>query len=78
MFSYHGFLIMLKKILKKVLTNYIPLWYYVYVPLRYTTKTERILQMRKEMYEELIQLGFTPEEAWEQISEMDFAEDYED
>ena len=34
--------------------------------------------MRKEMYEELIQLGFTPEEAWEQISEMDFAEDYED
>ena len=34
--------------------------------------------MRKEMYEELIQLGFTPEEALEQISEMDFAEDYED
>ena len=60
------------------MTNYIPMWYYVYVPNRYTTKTERILPMRKEMYEELIQLGFAPEEALEQISEMDFAEDYED
>ena len=33
--------------------------------------------MRKEIYEELIQMGFTPEEAWEQISEMEFAEDCE-
>ena len=34
--------------------------------------------MRKEMYEELIGLGYTPDEALERISEMDFAEDYED
>ena len=33
--------------------------------------------MRKEMYEELVAIGYTPDEAWEQISEMDFAEDYE-
>ena len=33
---------------------------------------------RKEMYEQLIQLGYTPAEALEQIAEMDFAEDYED
>ena len=33
--------------------------------------------MRKEMYEELINLGYTSDEAWEMISEMDFAEDYE-
>ena len=33
--------------------------------------------MRKEVYEELIELGYSPEEAWEKISEMEFAEDYE-
>ena len=33
---------------------------------------------RKEIYEELINLGYTSEEAWEQISEMEFAEDYEE
>lgn len=31
--------------------------------------------MRKEIYEELIKLGFTPEDAWEQIAEMEFTED---
>ena len=30
---------------------------------------------RLEIYEELILLGYTPEEAWEQISAMDFADD---
>jgi hypothetical protein len=30
---------------------------------------------RLEMYEELIRMGFTPDEAWEQISAMDFADD---
>ena len=34
--------------------------------------------MKNEVYEELINLGITPDEAWEQISEMEFAEDYED
>lgn len=29
------------------------------------------------MYEELIQLGYTASDAWEAISKMDFAEDYE-
>ena len=33
--------------------------------------------MRKDIYEELIKLGYTPEEAWELIAEMDFAEDTE-
>lgn len=33
--------------------------------------------MRKEIYEELIAQGYTPDEAWEQISEMEFAEDCE-
>lgn len=33
--------------------------------------------MRKEMYDELIMLGYTPDEAWEMISQMEFAEDYE-
>lgn len=31
---------------------------------------------RKETYKELISMGYKPEEAWEQISKMDFAEDY--
>ena len=30
---------------------------------------------RLEMYEELILLGYTPDEAWEQISVMEFADD---
>lgn len=33
--------------------------------------------MRTDMYEELINLGYTPDEAWEMISEMDFADDNE-
>lgn len=30
---------------------------------------------RLEVYEELILLGYTPDEAWEQISAMTFADD---
>lgn len=30
---------------------------------------------RLEMYEEFILLGYTPDEAWEQISAMDFVDD---
>ena len=33
--------------------------------------------MRKEIYEELINLGYTSDEVWEMISEMEFEEDYE-
>lgn len=35
-------------------------------------------QSRKEMYEELIHLGLTHSEAWEQIESMEFAEDEEE
>ena len=35
-------------------------------------------QSRKETYEELIHLGLTPFEAWEQIEQMEFAEDEEE
>lgn len=42
-----------------------------------TIQTKGFLKMRKEIYEELIGLGYTSEEAWEQISEMEFADDYE-
>lgn len=34
-------------------------------------------KMRKEIYEELIKLSYTPDESWEMISEMEFEEDYE-
>ena len=34
-------------------------------------------QSRKETYEELILLGYTPQEAWAEIEKMDFEEDYE-
>ena len=30
---------------------------------------------RKDIYDQLIHLGYSPMEAWEYISEMDFAED---
>ena len=33
--------------------------------------------MRKEIYEELIELGYTSDEAWERISGMEFADDCE-
>ncbi len=33
---------------------------------------------RKDTYDELIQLGYTPDEAWEQIAEMEFSEDEEE
>ena len=33
---------------------------------------------RQEIYEQLIRMGYSPEEAWEAIAEMDFAEDYDD
>lgn len=33
---------------------------------------------RQEIYEELIQMGYSAEEAWAAISEMDFAEDYDE
>lgn len=33
---------------------------------------------RQEIYEELIQMGYSSEEAWAAISEMDFAEDEEE
>ena len=33
--------------------------------------------MRKEMYEELIMLGYAPGEAWEMISQMELSEDCE-
>lgn len=33
--------------------------------------------MRSEMYEELKRLGYSDEEIWEMISQMDFAEDYD-
>jgi hypothetical protein len=36
-----------------------------------------VIKMRKEIYEELINLGYAPDEVWEMISEMEFAEDYE-
>lgn len=32
---------------------------------------------RQETYEQLLKIGYSPEEAWEAMSEMDFAEDYE-
>lgn len=35
-------------------------------------------QSRKEIYEELIILGYTPQEAWAEIEKMDFAEDEEE
>lgn len=35
-------------------------------------------QSRKEIYEELIHLGLTPSETWEQIEQMEFAEDEEE
>lgn len=35
-------------------------------------------QSRKETYEELIHLGLTPSETWEQIEQMEFAEDEEE
>lgn len=46
--------------------------------LRLCWLTKGAMEMRKEIYEELIALGYTPDEAWEQISQMEFAEDYED
>lgn len=33
---------------------------------------------RQETYEQLIKMGYSPEESWEAIAEMDFAEDYDD
>ena len=33
---------------------------------------------RKATYEELILLGLTPSEVWEQINQMEFAEDEEE
>ena len=48
----------------------------VTIPDSHAMKGEK--EMRKELYEELIMLGLTPDEALEQISEMEFAEDYED
>lgn len=33
---------------------------------------------RKELYDFLIGLGYTPDEAWEEISNYDLAEDYEE
>lgn len=35
-------------------------------------------QSRKDTYDELVSLGYTPEEAWEQIEQMEFAEDEEE
>lgn len=35
-------------------------------------------QSRKDTYEELILLGLTPEEAWEQIEQIQFVEDEEE
>lgn len=35
-------------------------------------------ESRKETYEELINLGLTPVEAWEEIEKMDFEEDEEE
>lgn len=32
---------------------------------------------RQETFQQLLKLGYSPEEAWEAIAEMDFAEDYE-
>ena len=32
---------------------------------------------RQETFQQLLKLGYSPEEAWEAITEMDFAEDYE-
>lgn len=34
-------------------------------------------ESRRETYEELILLGFTPQEAWSKIEQMNFAEDEE-
>jgi hypothetical protein len=34
-------------------------------------------ESRRETYEELILLGFTPQEAWSEIEQMNFAEDEE-
>lgn len=33
---------------------------------------------RQETYEQLIKMGYSPEEAWEAIAAMDFAEDYDE
>ena len=36
------------------------------------------MNSRKEISEELIKQGYSPQEAWALIAEMDFAEDEED
>ena len=35
-------------------------------------------QSRKDTYDELVSLGYTSEEAWEQIEQMEFSEDEEE
>jgi hypothetical protein len=35
-------------------------------------------ESRNKTYEELILLGFTPQEAWEKIEQMNFVEDKEE
>lgn len=35
-------------------------------------------ESRRETYEQLVLMGRTPEEAWELIAQMDFAEDYDE
>lgn len=36
------------------------------------------MSSRMETYKQLIMMGFSSEEAWEQIEQMDFADDYEE
>lgn len=35
-------------------------------------------ESRKDTYDELVSLGYTPEEAWEEIEQMEFSEDEEE
>ena len=58
-------------LLRKVLTNIKN-----YVTIEISNERE-VIKMRKEIYEELINLGYAANEAWEMISEMEFSEDCE-
>ena len=43
-----------------------------------TKRSVKTMSSRKETYEELIKLGYSPQETWALIAEMNFAEDEEE
>ena len=57
--------------LRKVLTNIKN-----YVTIEISNERE-VIKMRKEIYEELINLDYAANESWEMISKMEFSEDCE-